>query len=62
MAGRAARDDFRRTLRDDLASGIAAFRPKINYPVGSLDHVQGLIRIIPQFSKSATLRVAKVAR
>ena len=40
MAGGALRDGLRRALRDDLAAGVAAFRPEINDPIGGLDHVQ----------------------
>ena len=53
-------DLFRRADRHHLPT--AAFRPQVHDPVGGPDQAQGLIRIIPQFSKSATLRVAKVAR
>src|SRR5579884_2796067 len=31
---------LRRALDDDAAPGIAAFRPKVDQPVGAADHVQ----------------------
>ena len=40
VAARAPGDGFRRALRDNLAAGVAAFRPQINDPIRRFDHLE----------------------
>ena len=40
MAARVGSNLFRRPDRDDLATGIPAFRPHIDDPIGRLDDVE----------------------
>ena len=40
VAARAPGNSFRRALRDNLAAGVAAFRPQINDPIRRFDHLE----------------------
>ena len=55
MAGGAPGDGLRRPLRDDLTASIAAFRPQVNDPIGSLDHVQVVLDDQQRVARGAQL-------
>ena len=62
VAGRALSYGFGRALGDDLASGFAAFRPKINDPIRRLDHVQVVLDDQQRVARGAKLAGVTVER